>query len=312
MREQELAHHDQIRALKTAHAQALSEARADLEKRAKQMADKWEKRLQREQEQSDLQRRTEVREIEQRKNAEIHKLIENHEKTFGDIKTYYNDITLNNLSLINSLKEEMEALKKKEEKVSKQMNDVQAENKKLTEPLKEAKEQVVDLNKQLVNYKQGKNSIKILKSQLKTVTDENKKLKWEMEILQQRFLKVESERDEVYQKFLGAISEVQQKSNFKNLLLEKQLKLLTDNLEKKEAELGEVLSASNMESKTSSSSSTKVDDIIKSKNTIIDSLQNELAKAKKDHSAAVKKYEAELEAAGLRSSLNVKPMDTKT
>jgi growth arrest-specific protein 8 len=28
----------------------------------------------------------------------------NHEKAFSDIKNYYNDITLNNLSLINTLK----------------------------------------------------------------------------------------------------------------------------------------------------------------------------------------------------------------
>ena len=28
----------------------------------------------------------------------------NHEKAFSDIKNYYNDITLNNLALINSLK----------------------------------------------------------------------------------------------------------------------------------------------------------------------------------------------------------------
>ena len=30
--------------------------------------------------------------------------MKNHEKAFSDIKNYYNDITLNNLALINSLK----------------------------------------------------------------------------------------------------------------------------------------------------------------------------------------------------------------
>ena len=32
--------------------------------------------------------------------------MKNHEKAFSDIKNYYNDITLNNLALINSLKVE--------------------------------------------------------------------------------------------------------------------------------------------------------------------------------------------------------------
>ena len=38
------------------------------------------------------------------KNAQINTLMKNHEKAFSDIKNYYNDITLNNLALINSLK----------------------------------------------------------------------------------------------------------------------------------------------------------------------------------------------------------------
>ena len=42
-----------------------------------------------------------------------------------------------------------------------------------------------------------------------------------------------SERDELYGKFVKAIHEVQQKSNFKNLLLEKKLTALADTLEKK-------------------------------------------------------------------------------
>lgn len=51
----------------------------------------------------------------------------------------------------------------------------------------------------------------------------------------------------MYNKFVKAIQEVQQKSNFKNLLLEKKLGNLTDTLEKKEAQLNEILSASNLD-----------------------------------------------------------------
>ena len=58
---------------------------------------------------------------------------------------------------------------------------------------------------------------------------------------------MQTERDDLYRKFVKAIHEVQQKSNFKNLLLEKKLTALTDTLEKKEAQLNEVLSASNLD-----------------------------------------------------------------
>ena len=58
---------------------------------------------------------------------------------------------------------------------------------------------------------------------------------------------IQEERDDLYRKFVKAIHEVQQKSSFKNLLLEKKLSALADTLEKKEAQLNEVLSASNLD-----------------------------------------------------------------
>lgn len=46
----------------------------------------------------------EVSEVEERKNNHISTLTKNHEKAFTEMKNYYNDITLNNLALISSLK----------------------------------------------------------------------------------------------------------------------------------------------------------------------------------------------------------------
>lgn len=52
----------------------------------------------------DLRRKTEIHEVEERKNSQINELMRNHEKAFDDIKNYYNDITLKNLALITLLK----------------------------------------------------------------------------------------------------------------------------------------------------------------------------------------------------------------
>ena len=46
-------------------------------------------------------------------------------------------------------------------------------------------------------------------------------------------MQVQSERDELYDRFVKAIHEVQQKSGLKNILLEKKLSTLADALEKK-------------------------------------------------------------------------------
>lgn len=46
----------------------------------------------------------EVSELQERKDSHIDQLSKNHEKAFSEMKNYYNDITLNNLALISSLK----------------------------------------------------------------------------------------------------------------------------------------------------------------------------------------------------------------
>ena len=89
---------------------------------------------------------------------------------------------------------------------------------------------------------------------------------------------IQAERDELFTRFIKAIQEVQQKSNFKNLLLEKKLSALADTLEKKEAQLNEVLSASNLDPTALTVVTRKLEDVLDSKNSAIKDLQYELAR----------------------------------
>ena len=52
---------------------------------------------------------------------------------------------------------------------------------------------------------------------------------------------LQRERDELYERFEATIYDVQQKSGFKNLLLERKVEELEREREKKEAQLNEVL-----------------------------------------------------------------------
>jgi hypothetical protein len=58
---------------------------------------------------------------------------------------------------------------------------------------------------------------------------------------------MQKERDDLYNNFVQSINEVQQKSSLKNVLLEKKVSALADSLEKREAQLNEVLSASKLD-----------------------------------------------------------------
>merc|ERR1712130_257053 len=196
----------------------------------------------------------------------IHALMKNHEKQFSDIKNYYNDITLNNLALINSLKQQIEEMKKKEDRLEKAMAEVMSQNRKLTEPLEKAREINDELRRKLEIHEK-----------------EMKDLKWENEVLEQRFKKLEAERDNLHKNFVSAVQEVVQKANFKKLLLERKVVALADSLEKKDAQLNEILAASNLDPAALSVVTRKLEDVLDAKNGAIKDLQYELARVCKAH-----------------------------
>ncbi|XP_043937672.1 dynein regulatory complex subunit 4 isoform X2 [Protopterus annectens] len=311
LKEQELSSEMVVKNLKMKHDEEITKLRNDFERQVREIEEKYEKKMRAQRNELELRRKTEIHEIEERKNGQINTLMKNHEKAFSDIKNYYNDITLNNLALINSLKEQMEEMKKKEDRLEKEMAEVQLQNKRLTEPLQKARDEVAELQRQLANYEKDKASLANTKARLKVTDKEYKDLKWEHEVLEQRFVKVQVERDELYQKFVKSIHEVQQKSGFKNLLLERKLQALTDTLEKKEAQLNEVLSASNLDPSALTIVTRKLEDVLDSKNTAIKDLQYELARVCKAHNDLLRTYEAKLQAFGIPTDeLGFNPLET--
>lgn len=259
----------------------------------------------------DIRRKTEIHEIEERKNQQINTLMRNHEKAFSDIKNYYNDITLNNLSLINTLKTEIEDIKKQRERLEKQMAEIQAENKKLVEPLQKANEQVADLQRHLASYEKDKALLASTKVRLRESEESYAKLEWEHEVFNQRYENTVKERDDLYKRFVKAIHDVQQKSNLKNLLLEKKLGALGDTLEKKEAQLNEVLTASNLDPSALSVVTRKLEDVLDSKNGAIKDLQYELARVCKAHNDLLRTYEAKLAQYGIPvEEMGFKPLES--
>ncbi|XP_065915362.1 dynein regulatory complex subunit 4-like [Dysidea avara] len=311
IKEMELAHEEMVKNLKKKNDELVTKMREEFERDSVELEQKYEKKMQVLRDELELRRKTEIHEIEECKNAQINTLMKNHEKAFSDIKNYYNDITLNNLALINSLKEQIENMKKKEERLEKQLAETQAENRRLHDPLQKAREEVTELHRQLANYMKDKQSLENAKARLKVQDAELKSIRWEHEVLEQRFSQIQRERDELYNKFVKAIHEVQQKSGFKNLLLEKKLTALADTLEKKEAQLNEVLAASNLDPSALTMVTRKLEDVLDSKNSAIKDLQYELARVCKAHNDLIRTYEAKLASFGVPTEeLGFKPLQS--
>ena len=182
----------------------------------------------------------------------------------------------------------------------------------------------------------------MLETQLRDLT-------WEHEVLEQRFGAVEKERDELYEHFESTIYEVQQKSGFKNILLEKKLEAQVrtarvtrrgvvrcacrrsraarvrpparpararrqaESLEKKEAQLSEVLAASNLDPTMLGAVAKKLDDVLDAKNGALKSLQYELDRVTKAHNDVIRVYESKLTEFGIPvEELGFRPLVTNT
>ena len=125
-------------------------------------------------------------------------------------------------------------------------------------------------------------------------------------------LQTQGERDELYKKFVKAIQEIQQKSGLKNLLLEKKLATLADSLEKKEAQLNEVLAASNLDPTALAAVTQKLEDVLEAKNNLIKDLQYDLARVCKAHNDLIRTYESRLADLGIPAEdLGFRPLATR-
>ncbi|XP_033613861.1 dynein regulatory complex subunit 4 isoform X3 [Fukomys damarensis] len=285
--------------------------RNDFERQVREIEAKYDKKMKVLRDELDLRRKTEIHEVEERKNGQINTLMQRHEEAFTDIKNYYNDITLNNLALINSLKEQMEDMRKKEEHLEREMAEVASQSRRLADPLQRAQDEMAEMQKKLGNCERDKQILVSTKARLKVTEKELKGLQWEHEVLEQRFIKVQQERDELYRKFTAAIQEVQRKTGFKNLLLERKLQVLSAAVEKRDVQFNEVLAASNLDPAAWTLVSHKLEDVLESKNTTIKDLQYELARVCKAHNDLLRTYEAKLLAFGIPlDNVGFKPLET--
>uniref|UniRef100_A0A7R9UD54 Growth arrest-specific protein 8 domain-containing protein n=1 Tax=Pinguiococcus pyrenoidosus TaxID=172671 RepID=A0A7R9UD54_9STRA len=215
--------------------------RKDFERRAAEVNDIYEERMKTLREDLESQRKADLQSIEDQKDAHIERLMKAHERAFSEIKNYYNDITHNNLDLIKSLKEEVSEMKKTQQKEEKKLNEIKAENRRMKEPLRKAEEDVRRLETEVEKYEQEKQELRSVKGSLLTLEDAIGTLKWEHEVVTQRFQQASQERDLLDTKFKSTLHEVRQKSSFRSLLLERRLQALSVEMEEKEAQIYEFL-----------------------------------------------------------------------
>lgn len=201
LKEIELSHQDYLTSLKQEQDRRITLLRQEFERHARELQLKFERKRKAARDELETKRKADAQQIEERKNVHIAQLMTAHEKAFGEIKNYYNDITHNNLGLIKSLKEEVGEMKKKEAQDEKLMFEISQENKRMSEPLKRALLDVERLRKSIQAYQRDRLALRDAKAQLLVLEHEFAALSWEHEVLGQRAAQVQRELDELNAQF---------------------------------------------------------------------------------------------------------------
>jgi hypothetical protein len=219
----QLSNEDRVKQLRDTHKKNLSKMQETFDANFDTLRSKYDEALETLRGDLELRRKVEVHEIEERKNTHINDLMRNHQAAFGQIKTYYNDITHDNLKLIKSLKDEVSEIKKKATANQKLMYEIAQENKRLSEPLTLAVKEVEELRHELKDFDKDKTSLKYSLARLRALRADLDALSHEHRALQGKFKAAEFERNKIYDTFEDTIGDVQRKSEFKNVVLEQRL-----------------------------------------------------------------------------------------
>merc|ERR1719160_1951346 len=300
LRETQLANEEDVMMLKHGFQRNYSKTRKVFETGHQNLEAGYDEQVRQLKIDLELRRKVEIHEIEERKNQHINDLLFNHQEAFDEIKAYYNDITHDNLQLIRALKSEIAEMRDREKANQKKMVQLTQENKQLKEPLKKQEQKREELQEQLKSFNKDKMALKNLSNHKLQLEERIKDAKQEYRATEDRFRKVEKDRDDLYKRFQRGVREIQRKAELsKNVVLEKKLEMLTNQFNEKQAQLSEVLQAAKLDPSVVAGLMKKLEQVLGSKNRMIKDLQYQVHQCTKAYNDTIRVFESRLPELGI-------------
>ena len=246
LQEGELLRSEESKAHMVADEKNLDVMRKVFEKHHGELTERLKARLVELEADLELRRKVHIHEIEERKNLHINDLMRNHERAFGQMKSYYNDITNDNLQLIRSLKDQVSEMKTKQVANQKLMFDISNENQRLREPLTVAVAEVAELRGQLKDREKDKLSLRNGRARLRVFDQKHQELRAEHAELLASFKAVESDRDSTFQNFEEAVKDIQETTELGNTFIEQRLQNAMDKEMEADAQVMQITAAAKL------------------------------------------------------------------
>jgi chromosome segregation ATPase len=236
----------------------------------------------------------------------------NHEAAFAELKAYYNEITIENLTLIKAQKQRIEELQASLMVNGKLITEIKAKNKAMEEPLERSRKLRDDMKYALRLHQKDIMALANLKTKLKSLRERITKLEREQDIIDARYAKVIKEKKELESRFERVTVEVKSHADAKNVALSRKLGGLSEMLEIKDTQLNQIIRQSNIDPHVINAVNAKLQESIESKNALIKNLQYSIQHASKAYNDAIRVYEAKLTEFGVPADeLGFQVLETK-
>lgn len=245
--ELELVNASKVSEIRQQHEKQLVKLRQQFDEGLSELTSRCETRLAQLENDLELRRKIEIHEVEERKNQHINDLIKNHQKAFGQMKSYYNDITAGNLQLIKSLQKQVEEIKERSINNKRLLGEYTQENLKLSEPLAKVSAEIADVQLALKERSKDQMALRNAHARLASIQKQSSDIKLQFRNLEDDYIRLERERDILYNAFEDTLHRVHQQSEFHNQTLEQRLRSMESNAERTAVQIEEIIRAANLD-----------------------------------------------------------------
>ena len=137
LRQAQVSLFETIRSMHLEHAETISELRNEFSNEIRRMEQSTERTISGNREVLEGDSRSAISKIKLNKEEQIVYMTYMHEKQLLEMKTFFNDLSVNNLAVITSLQAEIETKKENEQRIKRRLNEIAAEYDKLQKPVEE-------------------------------------------------------------------------------------------------------------------------------------------------------------------------------
>ena len=311
-KEQEILQNDFINALEKENVRLIHQMKNEFELKEYQLRRFNREKMKEMINNAEEKRRKIIADITDKKTKEIKKITDEHANIFNNMKNYYSELNKKNINALKNLAQFFSTelqnqgnLKSRKlyrysqlNKINEPYNRLLSENKKQ----KGVEEKCMENFEILKNKNEEYGSKNLLKNKFNL--DLIKQLlndEYKYEVTLQKLSYLEKEKDSFVNRYKENLHLVEQKAGLRNLILEKKLETIEDNLEIKEVQLRELLRKTSLDPNALSNLNTTLEEVELMKGELINQLEDELKRIKEAHINMIKTYDAKLAEFGIPS-----------